>query len=68
MVGGEPNWEDEDSIIRNLTCLCIVGIEDPVRPEVCYVEVPVGLQEIIIIMICQPIYEALCHDDDVCHL
>ena len=30
----EPNWDDEDSIINNLTCLCIVGIEDPVRPEV----------------------------------
>lgn len=31
---GEPNWEDEDAIVSNLTCLCIVGIEDPVRPEV----------------------------------
>ena len=31
----EPNWDDEDNIINNLTCLCIVGIEDPVRPEVC---------------------------------
>ncbi|CAL4064879.1 unnamed protein product [Meganyctiphanes norvegica] len=31
---GEPNWEDEDTIVSNLTCLCIVGIEDPVRPEV----------------------------------
>merc|ERR1712127_1135332 len=30
----EPNWDDEDMIISNLTCLCIVGIEDPVRPEV----------------------------------
>jgi len=30
----EPNWDDEDNIINNLTCLCIVGIEDPVRPEV----------------------------------
>ena len=30
----EPNWDDEDKIISNLTCLCIVGIEDPVRPEV----------------------------------
>jgi len=30
----EPNWDDEDHIISNLTCLCIVGIEDPVRPEV----------------------------------
>lgn len=30
----EPNWEDEDAIVSNLTCLCLVGIEDPVRPEV----------------------------------
>ncbi|XP_076683630.1 plasma membrane calcium-transporting ATPase 3 isoform X7 [Andrena cerasifolii] len=30
----EPNWEDEENIVNNLTCLCIVGIEDPVRPEV----------------------------------
>ena len=30
----EPNWDEEDKIISNLTCLCIVGIEDPVRPEV----------------------------------
>jgi len=30
----EPNWEDEETIVSNLTCLCIVGIEDPVRPEV----------------------------------
>jgi Ca2+ transporting ATPase len=30
----EPNWEDEHSIVRDLTCICIVGIEDPVRPEV----------------------------------
>ncbi|XP_022240050.1 plasma membrane calcium-transporting ATPase 2-like [Limulus polyphemus] len=30
----EPLWDDEDNIISNLTCLCLVGIEDPVRPEV----------------------------------
>lgn len=30
----EPNWDDEESIIGNLTFLGIVGIEDPVRPEV----------------------------------
>ncbi|KAK7873387.1 hypothetical protein R5R35_000187 [Gryllus longicercus] len=29
-----PNWNDENSVVSNLTCLCIVGIEDPVRPEV----------------------------------
>lgn len=30
----EPNWDDEDSIVSRLTCLAIIGIEDPVRPEV----------------------------------
>lgn len=30
----EPHWDDEDHIISNLTCLCVLGIEDPVRPEV----------------------------------
>ncbi|VUZ46904.1 unnamed protein product [Hymenolepis diminuta] len=30
----EPNWDDEDSILNDLTCIGIVGIEDPVRPEV----------------------------------
>ncbi|KAK4337199.1 hypothetical protein RND71_043298 [Anisodus tanguticus] len=34
MITQEPDWEDEDNIVSNLTCLCIVGIEDPVRPEV----------------------------------
>lgn len=34
-IDAEPNWEDEENIVNNLTCLCVVGIEDPVRPEVC---------------------------------
>jgi Ca2+ transporting ATPase len=30
-----PNdWNDEMSIFEDLTCICICGIEDPVRPEV----------------------------------
>ncbi|XP_036145963.1 plasma membrane calcium-transporting ATPase 2 isoform X7 [Monomorium pharaonis] len=33
-IDNEPNWDDEDNLVNNLTCLCIVGIEDPVRPEV----------------------------------
>ncbi|XP_011506294.1 PREDICTED: plasma membrane calcium-transporting ATPase 2 isoform X2 [Ceratosolen solmsi marchali] len=33
-IDNEPNWEDEENIVANLTCLGIVGIEDPVRPEV----------------------------------
>ena len=33
-IQSEPNWEDEDGIVHGLTCLCVVGIEDPVRDEV----------------------------------
>lgn len=29
-----PDWDDEENIVNNLICLCVVGIEDPVRPEV----------------------------------
>jgi len=34
--GTEPNFETmgEDNVIANMTCICIVGIEDPVRDEV----------------------------------
>ena len=28
------DWEDELAVVSQLTCLGIVGIEDPVRPEV----------------------------------
>lgn len=31
---GVPDWEDESAVVSELTCLAIVGIEDPVRPEV----------------------------------
>uniref|UniRef100_A0A3Q3J249 Calcium-transporting ATPase n=1 Tax=Monopterus albus TaxID=43700 RepID=A0A3Q3J249_MONAL len=30
----EPNWEDEGNILNDLIAICVVGIEDPVRPEV----------------------------------
>ncbi|XP_073732122.1 plasma membrane calcium-transporting ATPase 4 isoform X3 [Misgurnus anguillicaudatus] len=30
----EPDWENEADILNDLTCICVVGIEDPVRPEV----------------------------------
>ncbi|XP_066997289.2 plasma membrane calcium-transporting ATPase 2 isoform X5 [Anabrus simplex] len=33
-IDNEPNWDDEENIVNNLTCLGVVGIEDPVRPEV----------------------------------
>ncbi|CAF0797946.1 unnamed protein product [Rotaria sordida] len=29
-----PDWDDETNIVDQLTCICICGIEDPVRPEV----------------------------------
>jgi P-type Ca2+ transporter type 2B len=28
------NWDDEQKVISNLVCICICGIQDPVRPEV----------------------------------
>ena len=34
LVTSTPRWDDEQDIISNLTCICIVGIEDPVRSEV----------------------------------
>jgi len=35
MEGGlEPDWEDEEEIVSKLICISIVGIEDPIRPEV----------------------------------
>nr|XP_055116160.1 plasma membrane calcium-transporting ATPase 2 isoform X2 [Symphalangus syndactylus] len=30
----EPDWDNENDILNELTCICVVGIEDPVRPEV----------------------------------
>uniref|UniRef100_A0A7N5K9D3 Calcium-transporting ATPase n=1 Tax=Ailuropoda melanoleuca TaxID=9646 RepID=A0A7N5K9D3_AILME len=31
---GEPPWDNENEILTELTCVAVVGIEDPVRPEV----------------------------------
>uniref|UniRef100_A0A087X348 Calcium-transporting ATPase n=1 Tax=Poecilia formosa TaxID=48698 RepID=A0A087X348_POEFO len=31
---GQPDWDNETDILTGLTCICVVGIEDPVRPEV----------------------------------
>ncbi|XP_029946770.1 plasma membrane calcium-transporting ATPase 1-like isoform X1 [Salarias fasciatus] len=31
---GEPDWDSENDILNELTCIAVVGIEDPVRPEV----------------------------------
>ncbi|XP_015198206.1 plasma membrane calcium-transporting ATPase 4 isoform X2 [Lepisosteus oculatus] len=30
----EPDWDNENEILSDLTCIAVVGIEDPVRPEV----------------------------------
>ncbi|XP_078065872.1 plasma membrane calcium-transporting ATPase 2 isoform X2 [Mustelus asterias] len=30
----EPEWDNENGILMDLTCIAVVGIEDPVRPEV----------------------------------
>ena len=35
-VAVEPDWESEDEVIAQLVCIALVGIEDPVRPEVQY--------------------------------
>lgn len=29
-----PDWENEADIVSDLICITVVGIEDPVRPEV----------------------------------
>nr|CAH8853004.1 unnamed protein product [Trichobilharzia regenti] len=34
VIQKEPNWDDEDQLLEGLTLLGIIGIEDPVRPEV----------------------------------
>ncbi|KAG8451045.1 hypothetical protein GDO86_003359 [Hymenochirus boettgeri] len=33
-AGSEPDWDNESNILSDLTCITVVGIEDPVRPEV----------------------------------
>ncbi|XP_075052145.1 plasma membrane calcium-transporting ATPase 4 isoform X1 [Mixophyes fleayi] len=33
-AGTEPDWDNEGDILSDLTCITVVGIEDPVRPEV----------------------------------
>lgn len=30
----EPDWDNENDVVGDLTCIAVVGIEDPVRPEV----------------------------------
>lgn len=34
IYSGSVDWDDETAILSGLTCIAIVGIQDPVRPEV----------------------------------
>uniref|UniRef100_A0A1I7YE08 Cation_ATPase_N domain-containing protein n=1 Tax=Steinernema glaseri TaxID=37863 RepID=A0A1I7YE08_9BILA len=34
LITGEINWDDEESIREGMTAIAVVGIQDPVRPEV----------------------------------
>ncbi|XP_025020516.1 plasma membrane calcium-transporting ATPase 4 [Python bivittatus] len=34
LAGVEPDWDAENEVLSDLTCITVVGIEDPVRPEV----------------------------------
>lgn len=34
LIKDNHDWEDEDSVVRNLTCILVTGIQDPVRDEV----------------------------------
>ncbi|XP_027623379.1 plasma membrane calcium-transporting ATPase 3 [Tupaia chinensis] len=33
-AGQEPDWDNESEVVAELTCIAVVGIEDPVRPEI----------------------------------
>jgi len=34
VVTQEPDWERDEEVVSQLVCIAVVGIEDPVRPEV----------------------------------
>ena len=34
VIAQEPDWDREEEVVSQLVCLAVVGIEDPVRPEV----------------------------------
>ena len=33
-IASFTDWDDEEAVVADLTCIGIVGIQDPVRPEV----------------------------------
>lgn len=45
----EPDWENEEEIVTELTCITVVGIEDPVRPEVGSCRVCVCLSVLVLV-------------------
>ncbi|KFO38350.1 Plasma membrane calcium-transporting ATPase 2 [Fukomys damarensis] len=53
----EPDWDNENDILSDLTCICVVGIEDPVRPEwqllspVSRMTVPPGLSMPMVVVV-----------------
>ncbi len=46
----EPEWEDENNIVQDMTLIGIVGIQDPVRPEVRVGVVIIGVWSVILPM------------------
>jgi len=48
-IQSEPDWDDEERVVSNLTCVCIVGIEDPVRPEVYFDLFNISMHHMIIL-------------------
>ena len=29
-----PNWDEDEHVVGDMVCVGVVGIEDPIRPEV----------------------------------
>ena len=51
-INGEPDWEDEEFIFKDMTLIGIAGIEDPVRPEVAF--------HCLFLVACTRLYKSLC--------
>lgn len=65
-----PDWENETDIVSNLTCITVVGIEDPVRPEVCrpiYCHIDVSVFSVcsLIIISLKMLYVRDIYDTDI---
>lgn len=55
----EPDWDSENEILSDLTCIAVVGIEDPVRPEVPNPPCPV-LSPALVLLIPSGIPSLMC--------